>query len=226
MKEILIVGNWKMNKGILEALEYAKIFKEIFRPDPKKEVVLCPPYIDLPILADVFKETEVKLGAQNIFWEKEGSFTGEISASMLKGLADFVLLGHSERRKHLQETSEEVVLKAEAASLNNLIPIVCVSDLAQVKTLAVEQAESLVIAFEPLFAVGAKEADSPEHAEQMTARIREILEKKIRNLKVLYGGSVNPRNVNSFMKQPNIDGVLPGRASLDPRIFWELIKNA
>ena len=164
-----------------------------------------------------------KLGGQNISQFDEGPYTGEMSAKQIKEFAEYVLVGHSERRKNFFETDEIVNAKILQAFKNGLAPIVCVSNLEQTQAIqnAVKGKTGLIVAYEPIFAIGSGTADTPENADKMAKSIKDILGEVF----VLYGGSVTPVNINGFAKMSSIDGVLIGRASLDAKEFYEIIQN-
>jgi triosephosphate isomerase len=220
MKKLLIVANWKSNKTTFQAKEWFEQIPNI----ENKEVVVCPSFTSLLLTSSIVKERKlsVRIGAQNISPFDQGSFTGEVNGEQIKEFADYVLVGHSERRKNFLETEEIVFKKIELALKFNLIPIVCISELSQVQRLKSEAMKNkLIIAYEPLFAIDSGKADSPENADKISAEIKNQLDGA-----VLYGGSVTPQNVSSFTSMLNIDGVLVGKASLDTKEFGEIIKNA
>lgn len=207
MKNILVVGNWKSNKTVGEAQEWLAKFK-----NANKNVILCVPYTLLPIMKGPFM-----LGAQDVSPFGDGAYTGEISARQIKEFADWVIIGHSERRKNFNETDEMLAKKAEQAKLAGLKIIYCVSDDTSPVPAGVD-----VVAYESVWAIGTGRSDTPENANTVIATIKA----KSQISTVIYGGSVTAENVASFIKQPAIDGVLPGGASLDPEKFSALIQNA
>ncbi len=214
------------------------------------EKAVCPPFVDLPVVAEILRGTSVRVGAQNMHWEEKGAFTGEISPLMLQGLCDYVILGHSERRKYFGETDEMVNLKAKSALAHGLTPIICVGEnleqkekgltsqvvrsqiAADLDGLTAEQVSGLVIAYEPIWAIGTGKAATPEYAEKV---IREDIrgtiaglfgESAARSVRVQYGGSTKAANIESFMSVPEIDGALVGGASLRASEFVEMIRIA
>lgn len=220
----LIIANWKSNKTSIEAEEWIKQLTIDNLQLTNKEIVVCPPFTLLPILKEKANELGIKLGAQNISPFGEGAFTGEVNGEQIKELADFVIVGHSERRKNFGEKDEVINRKIEQAIANSIVPILCISSLDQLinhKSYIINQ--KAIVAYEPLEAIGTGNPDTPENAEQVAKKIREINNEA---MYILYGGSVSSGNVNDFTKMPNINGVLVGNASLDPKEFLELIKNA
>ncbi len=214
------------------------------------EKAVCPPFVDLPVVAEILRGTSVRVGAQNMHWEEKGAFTGEISPLMLQGLCDYVILGHSERRKYFGETDEMVNLKAKSALAHGLTPIICVGEnleqkekgltsqvvrsqiAADLDGLTADQVSGLVIAYEPIWAIGTGKAATPEYAEKV---IREDIrgtiaglfgESAARSVRVQYGGSTKAANIESFMSVPEIDGALVGGASLRASEFVEMIRIA
>jgi len=208
MKNIFIAGNWKSNKTVEEAL----LWKQQFQ-NTKTDVVLCVPFT----LLSVMKGGPYVLGAQDISPFEEGAYTGEVNAKQIKELADWVIVGHSERRKYFGETDELLTKKVAMAKGVGLKIIYCVPDE---KTLVPQGVD--VVAYEPVWAIGTGKTDSPENANSVISSIK--AKSQVRT--VIYGGSVKPDNVVSFVSQQGIDGVLPGGASLKPDVFSALIKNA
>lgn len=208
MKTVLIVGNWKSNKTVSEAKDWLSKFK-----NTRANVVLCVPYTLLPVM----QGGPFALGAQDVSPFDEGAYTGEVAALQIKELATWVIIGHSERRKYFGETDELLAKKTEMAKAAGLKVIFCVPDDMTVIPQGVD-----VVAYEPVWAIGTGKSDTPENANAVIARIKA----KSQVATVLYGGSVIPDNVASFVRQPAIDGVLPGGASLYPDKFSALIENA
>ena len=200
----LIVANWKCNpKTLGEA-------RELFDAVKDSGAVICPPLIYLSALK--------ANGAQDCFWEDGGAYTGEISPAMLKDLSvEYVILGHSERRKYQNETNEMIEKKIKAALAAGLKPILCIDKISQVPT----DIGSLIIAYEPLFAIGTGKACPPEKAEEMRVSIKNKID-----VPVLYGGSVNAQNAGDYIKKARFDGLLVGGASLKPAEFIDIVKNA
>lgn len=223
MKKLFIIGNWKSNKTSQEARAWAEGFSHVFKKQEDKEVIVCPSFSVLPTFHYfvLSAKMQIVIGAQDVSPYDEGSYTGEVNAKQIKETAVYVLIGHSERRKYFSETNDMVNKKIKNAVDGGLIPIVCVSEVGQVqKDWSVFQ-EKLLIAYEPLFAIGSGNADTPENANAIAKQIKEIV-----RVPILYGGSVTEKNVASFTKMGDIDGVLVGKASLDPHTFASLIINA
>jgi len=218
MKKLFIAGNWKSNKTIAEAKEWIAKFSSYQIPENNTVVILAP-YTVLESLADAVKtaKSSLALGAQNISKFDEGAYTGEISGKMIKETADWVIIGHSERRKYFSESDADLTTKVEKAHAAGLKVIFCVQD----ENTPVP-ATADVVAYEPVWAIGTGKTDSPENANSVVAKIKQ----KTGATVVIYGGSVTDGNVTSFVGQPSIDGVLPGGASLDPEKFTNLIQAA
>ena len=251
MRKPIIAGNWKMYKTANEAVFLVQDLelKLGYKPDGI-EVVVCPPFTDLKSVATVIEtdNLEIELGAQDMFWEEEGAFTGEVSPIMLKGLGvSYVIIGHSERRQFFGETDETVNKKVKAAIVYGLRPIVCVGETLEqhdqglahkvvedqlAKGLAgvsQEQAGGIVIAYEPIWAIGTGRNATPEEANDVVRHIRAVLGSIFspdlaRDIRIQYGGSVKPENIGLFMAEPDIDGALVGGASLDAESFAEIVK--
>ena len=222
MKHIFIAGNWKSKKTAAEAQEWNNAFLARMKDVPlvNTTVVVCPPYTALPGLHWLLKSsgmTTISLGAQDVSGFGEGAYTGEVTAAMVKEVADWVIIGHSERRKYFGETDEQLQKKVEQATLAGLKVIYCVPD----DTTAVPSGVD-VVAYEPVWAIGTGKTDSPENANTVVTTIKS----KTGVSTVIYGGSVTAENVASFVGTSAIDGVLPGGASLDPEKFASLIKHA
>jgi triosephosphate isomerase len=232
---VLIAGNWKMFKGEDEARAFAARIRDVTGLIPGVEVVVCPPYVSLQGALDgLGSESAVRVYAQNVHWEREGAFTGEVSAPMLLELGvEGAIVGHSERRQHFGETDETVRLRAEAALEAGLAVIACVGETEaereeeqtervlerQVGVLPVH--ERLVLAYEPVWAIGTGRTATPEIAQEAHAFIRSL-----HPAAVLYGGSVKPENAASLLAQPYVDGALVGGASLDPESFEAICLTA
>ncbi len=223
MKKLLIVGNWKSNKTILEARKWLQEWNVQFPISniqwKNATVVLCVPYTLLyPLKQEIDQlKLPINLGAQDVSPFPDGAYTGEVSARQIKELADWVIIGHSERRKYFRETDEVLAQKVDQAKSAGLHIIYCVGDKETTTPPGVDAA-----AYEPVWAIGTGKSDTPENAGEV---IREI-KVKTNIAEVIYGGSVTQENVASFVSQESIDGVLPGGASLDPEKFANLIKNA
>ncbi len=253
MRIPIIAGNWKMNKTIAEARELVNAMRgDLARlaADGKVEIVLCPPFISIPEVAALVKGSPIRVGAQNLFWETKGAFTGEISPAMVSELCEHAILGHSERRQFFNETDEGVNKKIKAALAHQLKPIVCVGENltqneagqtqavvgAQVRAafqdLSPADARNIVIAYEPIWAIGTGKAASGAGANAVIGlTIRGTLadlydEATAQAVRVQYGGSVNPKNITEFLAQPEIDGALVGGASLVAADFVAICKAA
>lgn len=245
----IIAGNWKMYKTAEEAQVYAAQFLEALGDATAADVVICAPYTALPALKNEFEESLVHLGAQNMFWADEGAYTGEISAKMLLELAcTYVILGHSERREILLESDELIAKKLKAALAAGLTPILCVGEnLVQreggkamdivrtqvqkgVEGLSRDDLQRVVIAYEPIWAIGTGKTASSEDAQQMCAGIRATVaaidSAAAQIIPILYGGSVKVNNIRELMSQADIDGGLVGGASLEPQGFADLVHQA
>jgi len=248
MRTPIIAGNWKMNKNVAEAVELVRALREATADVEKVEIVVCPPFVALAAVKEALAGSKIKVGAQNMHWEEKGAFTGEVSALMLKGLVEYVIIGHSERRQFFGETDESVNKKTKAALAKGLTPIVCVGETlaqyeagetarvvsSQVKNglagLTVEQAQSIVMAYEPVWAIGTGKAATGEGANSVVAlNIRGPLSEMFgaavaQSVRVQYGGSVTPANIVEFMSRPDLDGGLVGGASLKAGDFVEIVK--
>jgi triosephosphate isomerase len=223
---MLIAGNWKMFKGPAEAGEFCRTLREADLPDDV-DVVVCPPYVSLEAAVQALAGTEIGVFAQNCHWELEGAFTGEISASMLQELGVYgTLVGHSERRQWFGETDETVARRVRTALAQGLHVIACVGEseaereagetdaVLRRQVGVLEADDNLVIAYEPVWAIGTGKTATPEIAQQAHETIKSVLD-----LPVLYGGSVKPDNAAELMSQPAVDGALVGGASLDVDSF-------
>ena len=250
MRRPLIAGNWKMNTNWAQAAALAKGVAARAGEFGKVDLLVCPPFVYLSATADALGESGVALGAQNMYHEADGAFTGEISAAMLLDLGcRYVILGHSERRHILGETDADVNKKTLAALAAGLVPIVCVGELlaeresgqtavvirrqfeASLAGITAEQIDRVVIAYEPVWAIGTGKVASPEQAEQVHADLRSLLAKHYNDssaakVRILYGGSVKPSNAAELLAQPNIDGALIGGASLKVDDFLGIAAGA
>jgi len=242
-----MAGNWKMNMTVAEALDLTRQINRLVGDSTAVEMLLCPPSVCLHPLKALTSDMPISLGAQNCHWQDSGAFTGEISPPMLRGLADYVILGHSERRQLFGETDETVNKKTHAALAHQLTPIVCVGEsleqnergetsstiTSQVRAaldgLNGEQVQSLVIAYEPIWAIGTGRAATAQTAGDICGLVRGILREMHRaavadTTRVLYGGSTKPDNIGSIMQQPDIDGALIGGASLEAHSYADMVK--
>lgn len=239
----LIAANWKMNKKIFEAETFAVSLRASLTDIPDCDLVLFPPFLSLPTVARELGGTGVGIGAQDIFWEEEGAFTGEVSGEMIRDAgAGYVLVGHSERRNVIGEDDETVARKLRAALSSGLTPILCVGEklshreAGEAETFVERQldralsvvspgeAEELVVAYEPVWAIGTGKTATPDDAEEMHALVRRLFGERFGNeaggrLRVQYGGSVKPENAGSLLERREIDGLLVGGASLEVDTF-------
>jgi triosephosphate isomerase len=240
----LIVGNWKMHKTIAETVDFVHEVRTRRLPLDEVDAVICPPFTALAAARDALAGSTIGLGAQNLCWAPQGPFTGEISAPMLVELGvTWVIIGHSERRAMFGELDERVNEKVRAALAAGITPIVAVGETAaehaEGKALARVQEQvraafsgippadvgRCVVAYEPIWAIGTGNADSPQEANAIMGEIRRAV-LGLADVRILYGGSVKPDNVTAFVAQPNIDGGLVGGASLDPASFVALLEGA
>ena len=250
MRTPMVAGNWKMNKGLYETRDSIREIYPVLHAVEDVEIVICPPFVGLGVARREVDESTIKLGAQNMHWSNSGAFTGEISPVMLKELCEYVILGHSERRAMFGETDVTVNKKTLAALANGLKPIVCVGETldenqagitaevvsrqvrADLEGLTQEQAEQVVIAYEPVWAIGTGLAATPEganavHKDVIRPILREMFGEEIGDgMRILYGGSVNPANAEELFGQSDIDGGLIGGASLKAESFIALVKAA
>jgi len=245
-----VVGNWKMNTGSLEAEELLASLKHLLKDVDGVDVAVCPPFPYLFLAFEALKGTRIRLGAQNMFEEEKGAFTGEVSPRMLKDAGcKFVILGHSERRQYFGETDTAVHRKILKALQYDLRPIVCVGETLEqrekgrtekviqkqligcMEGLSARQLEKITVAYEPVWAIGTGKTATPEQAQEMHRFIREWIERKFlsdtaRKIRIQYGGSVNPENAKELMIQPDIDGALVGGASLNAESFTAIVQAA
>ncbi|MCR4401272.1 MAG: triose-phosphate isomerase [Firmicutes bacterium] len=249
MRRRIIAGNWKMNKTRDEAVDLVEDLKGTLADVGDVEVVVCPPFTALDAVREALRGSNIELGAQNMHWEEEGAYTGEISPLMLRSLGCmYVILGHSERRTYFGETDEAVNRKVKSAMANGLLPIICVGetleerDAGRTEDVVVRQtkaalsgvktngAERIVIAYEPVWAIGTGRTASAEEANRVIHLIRqsvaEVFNERIaQEVRIQYGGSVKPQNIADFLGQPDIDGALVGGASLDSESFAAIVKS-
>jgi triosephosphate isomerase len=244
----LIAANWKMYKTPDQTREFFRDFLPQVSGHTRDEIVVCPPYVDLAVAIEAAKGSNVAVGGQNLHWKLEGAFTGEISAAMLLALGvTHVIVGHSERRQYFGETDDTVNLRLKAALEAGLTPICCVGEVLEEReagltddvlrrqcvrafhAVSAKKAARLVVAYEPVWAIGTGKTATPELAAEAHAVIRreatEIFgEEFAAKLRILYGGSVKPDNASALMAQEEIDGALVGGASLDPKSFTAIVK--
>jgi triosephosphate isomerase len=251
MRKKIIAANWKMNMTQSESAQFVESFLRDVGEINDVEVVIIPPFTAIPKVSEALgRAHNIKLGAQNMYWEKSGAFTGEISAQLLRDLfVHYVVLGHSERRTLFGETDEMVNRKVRAAHEGKLRPIVCVGETLDQRDngevekilsmqlrgslagLTPKELQESVIAYEPVWAIGTGRNATPQQAQEAHAFIRHILremtdEATADRVRIQYGGSVKPENARELMSQPDIDGALVGGASLDPRSFAQIVKAA
>ena len=246
MRKPIIAGNWKMNKTPDEARELVNALKPLVK-DSSVDVVVCPPFVCIPAVAEAVKGSNIKVGAQNVHFEKSGAFTAEVSVDMLKALGvEYVIVGHSERRQYFGETDEVVNKRALAALAGNITPIICVGELKTERESGIthavvekqtrlvlanmtnEQVEKCVIAYEPVWAIGTGLTATKEDAEEVIGFIRSIVkdmygEATAEAIRIQYGGSMNPKNASELMSMPDIDGGLIGGASLKAEDFSKVV---
>ena len=250
-RTIVVAGNWKLNKNAAETRStILSLRNKLAAVTTRAEVVVFPPYVSLETAVDAARETSVKVGAQNVYWESSGAFTGEVSAGMLESLGlEFVLLGHSERRAMFGETDETVSRRLSAVLDGHLRPVVCVGEVLQeresgatgevlrrqvegaLKDVAPDHLGRIVVAYEPVWAIGTGKTASPEIANEAHTLIRNTIaamfgRSAADETSILYGGSVKPENTASLMSESEVDGVLVGGASLDAASFAEIVGAA
>jgi triosephosphate isomerase (TIM) len=238
MRTPLVAGNWKMNKTAAEARELVSVLQPKLGEIPGVDKVVCPPYLAIPAIAEMLRGSGIGLGAQNLYWQEKGAFTGEVAPNMVKEFCQYVIIGHSERRTYFGETDESVNKKLHAALKVGLIPIVCVGETLQqyeagstseVVRLQIREglagldaaaAPGIIVAYEPVWAIGTGKASSGENANHVHQRvIRPALSDLLGTanadaIRILYGGSVTAANAGEFFAYPDIDGALVGGASL------------
>ena len=250
MRRLIIAGNWKMNKTVEEAVSIAIGLKRKFYTFSEADIVICPPFTALSKVNEALVDSSIMLGGQDVYWEEEGAFTGEISPGMLKDAGcRYVIIGHSERRILFGESDEEVNNKLKVVLTYGMVPIMCIGERLEerdngmtfeiiekqltrgLKNIAKEEITRLVIAYEPVWAIGTGRTATPQQAEEAHKFIREFIEKWFdkevsSKVRILYGGSVKPENIANLIAQEDIDGSLVGGASLDVNSFSEIVQNA
>lgn len=247
-RKILIAGNWKMNKTATEAVELAKPVIDALANQSDIDVLMCPPFTSIAAVSALIGNSTVRVGAQNMSDKAKGAFTGEVSASMLRDLqVSYVILGHSERRSYYGETDAFINRKLLAALENNLKPILCVGEtldereagkvesvietqlVGGLKDVPADKAESIVIAYEPVWAIGTGKTATPEQAQEVHAFIRAQLISLLgtvgSSIRILYGGSMKPSNADELLAKPDIDGGLIGGAALVAKDFLSLVES-
>ena len=244
MRIPMIAGNWKMNTTVGEAVELVRTMRDELDKISNVDKVICPPFVSLAPVKELIKGSSIKLGAQNLFFAEKGAYTGEISTLMIADLCEFVIIGHSERRQFLNETGEIVNKKITAALKVGLKPILCIgerleeNEAGKTEEVVTEQLKSslagidyrngLIIAYEPIWAIGTGRAATGEQANETISLIRHhisgLYDNKIaQDMRILYGGSVNAANTAEFMRQADIDGALVGGASLKATEFLSIV---
>jgi triosephosphate isomerase len=247
-RKALIAGNWKMFKTCAEAVETARQLMVLVADISDTEVMIVPPFTALAPVAEILKESRILLGAQNLHWEKEGAFTGEISPLMLVSAGcQYVIIGHSERRQYFGETDHSVNKKINAANNNGLIPVFCIGESEKEResgqTFSVldkqvkkglegffaDNLKTLVIAYEPVWAIGTGKTATSDQAQEVHQFLRSLMgklfgESLAKSIRILYGGSVKPGNISELMARPDIDGALVGGASLDAETFSKIVQ--
>ena len=249
-RKTIIAGNWKMNMTVSEAKAFAEELKEMLPRAKWCDILICAPFVNIPAAQKAFKDSRVIVGAQNIHFEKSGAFTGEVSADMLKDLGvKYTIIGHSERRQYWGDTDIIVNRKAHAAIEAGIYPIICVGESLEQRELGVtkevidlqvktalsgipaEKLRHVVIAYEPLWAIGTGNTATAEQANEVNQEIRTVIRKLYgarvaRSVSILYGGSMNEKNAEELLAQPDVDGGLIGGASLVPEKFTAIINAA
>lgn len=249
MRKYFIAGNWKMYKKVDEAVEIAKILKENLKDVKDVDIAICPPFTALYSVNKAIEGSNINLGAQNLWYEPEGAYTGEISPAFLVDVGcRYVIIGHSERRKYFEEKGNLIALKIKSAIEFKLLPIVCMGETLEQReknqTLEVIKKQfdeafisvcadgfsNVIIAYEPVWAIGTGKTATPETAEESHKFIRSLIKAKYGSKiadtsRILYGGSVKASNIEEILKKENIDGALVGGASLDPISFTQIIQN-
>ena len=250
MRVPLIAGNWKMFKGVADAVAYAKEFRALAKDVTTVELVIAPPFTAVHAVADALRNSGIATAGQDCFWEKEGAFTGAVGAPMLKEAgAQLVILGHSERRRVFGDSDADVTRKIHAAYAAGLAPIACIGETLEereagrtfdvldtqlkacIEGVDAEQFTRMVIAYEPVWAIGTGRNATPEQAQEAHAHIRSRLRAWVGadaadGCQILYGGSVKPDNARAILQQPDVDGALVGGASLDPQGFFQIVSAA
>lgn len=247
MRRPFMAGNWKMNKTIAEAVVLASDIHEKVKTVSNVECVVCPPFVCLPAVSQTLADSHVAVGSQNVHWAENGAFTGEVSAPMLQSLVTHVIIGHSERRQYFGETDESVNQRTMAALAHGLIPIVCVGETLEqneggrtrdvierqiqiaLSGLGGEQLKTLIVAYEPIWAIGTGKAATAEQAGEICGFIRDGCLADLYGTstalqtRILYGGSTNDGNIEAFMEQESIDGALIGGSALKADVYGAMV---
>ncbi len=248
MRKPIIAGNWKMYKSFDEAVEFVEAIREAVPSDEKVDAVVCATDIYLPTLVDIAVETDLAIGAQNMHFEEEGAFTGEVSPSQLASIhVDYVILGHSERRHMFNETDEAVNKKVKAALAHGIVPIICCGETleereagktetkvsgqirAALEGFTAEEVAHMVLAYEPMWAIGTGKTASADEANRVCGVIRNVVEElygaeTAEAIRIQYGGSVKPENIVELLSKEHIDGALVGGASLQVESYLKLLE--
>ncbi len=244
MRQLLVAGNWKMNCTVDEAVALATALRENLGSVVGVEVAVCPPFVDLSAVRQVLEDTYIRLGAQDVFYEDAGAYTGAVSPKMLAGLCDFTIVGHSERRQWFGEPDEVIARKVAALARHSITPILCIGETLDeynasrtVQVLerqllavlrAVDPLPAMVVAYEPVWAIGTGKSADPDDVSRTVAGIRELLGREwgadvASGMRILYGGSVSAANIASYVRMKEIDGALVGGASLRAHEFCDIV---
>lgn len=247
MRRPIIAGNWKMYKTVQQTCDFFDRFRPLVTDSTHCDIVICPAFVNLQCAAEALRDTRIEIGGQNLYWQPEGAYTGEISADMLKAVGcKWVLVAHSERRQLFGETDETACRKIRAALSAGLTPIVCIGEVLEAREsgqtnvvletqirdgiapLSTDEFARIVIAYEPVWAIGTGKTATPDIASEAHGVIRNRIEahfgpEPARNCRILYGGSVKPENICALMAEHDIDGALVGGASLDPACFASIV---
>ena len=246
MRIPFIAGNWKMFKTVQEAVVFVKELRSAVKDVGGVEIVVAPPFTALHAVAEAARNTSIGVAAQNLYWEREGAFTGEVSPAMVREAgAEYAIIGHSERRTLHGETDEVVAAKTTASLGAGLVPLICVGEtaedlqthgasavpVAQLNAVldTIPKGSDFVVAYEPVWAIGSGQAATPEQAQQVASALRDAIAQKLGDevaaaTRILYGGSVKAENIAGFMRQPDVDGALVGGASLDVEGFSAIVR--
>ncbi len=249
MSKTLIIGNWKMHLDTHQASLYVHKLSQKIKPHRDVEVVLCPTFLSLQSLSLQIDRRQFKLGAQNSYWRDEGAYTGEVSATMMRGVVDYILVGHSERRHVFNETDKEIRAKVQAVLRNEITPVLCVGETATERTagetkqvlqdqvagglanVTSDELSKVILAYEPVWAIGTGDSAKPDDVSRAFEIIRrEVAElygdKAAKDLKILYGGSVDKGNAANYLKDKDVSGLLIGGASLQADTFIDIVNVA